>query len=129
MSGRHIYRNAYKTTPPVTCLHFTIPPPVLPTLPLHFHTSYSYLEGHPDGVYLGSRAGEGGRPGPDGEQRGLSSEQLKQGLADGALVLVTGHHEVKDNERGKAKEAQHGDQGKPVHLPGDASYTYGYNTE
>lgn len=48
-------------------------------------------------------------------------EQLKQWLADGALVLIAGNHEVEDNERGKAKEADDGNQGKPVHLPEDES--------
>lgn len=45
-------------------------------------------------------------------------EQLEERLAEGALVLVTGHHEVKDDEGREAQEAQHRDQGEPVHLPG-----------
>lgn len=90
---------------------------------LPLYSSFSYLEGHPDGIYLGSWPGEGGCPGPDGEQRGLSVVQLQQRLADGALVLITGHHEEEDNERGKAKEANHTAQGKPVHLPETESHT------
>lgn len=76
-----------------------------------------YLEGHPDGVDLCSGPGEGGCPGPDGEQGGLSLDQLHNRLGDGALVLVAGHHKVKHDGRGEAEEAHHGDEGEPVHLP------------
>lgn len=62
---------------------------------------------------------------PDGQQAGFSTEQLQQRLAEGALVLVAGHHKVKDDERRKAKEAQHRDQGEPVHLPGHHRKTKG----
>lgn len=81
--------------------------------------SVFYLEGHPDGIDLCCRPGEGGCPGPDGEQGGLPLDQLQDRLGDGALILVTGHHKVKDDERGEAKEAHHRDEGKPVHLPED----------
>lgn len=76
-----------------------------------------YLERHPDTIDLCSRPGEGGCPGPDGEQGGLSLNQLQNRLGDRALILVAGHHKVKDDERGEAEEAHHGDEGKPVHLP------------
>lgn len=39
-------------------------------------------------------------------------------------MLVTGHHEVKDEERREAKEAQHREQGEPVHLPGHQSWKH-----
>lgn len=42
-------------------------------------------------------------------------------MADGALILVTGHHKVEDDKRGKAEEGDHADQGKPVHLPENES--------
>ncbi len=90
----------------------------------HCDTCQSYLKGNPDGVYLGSCPGEGGRPRPDGEQRSITSVQLKHRLADGALVLVTGHHKVENNERGKAEEATHRDEGKPVDLPENESDTH-----
>lgn len=83
---------------------------------------FTYLEGHPGSVYLSSCPGKEGCPGPDGEQRGLSSVQLQQRLGDGALVLVTGHHKVEDNEGGKAQQANHTNQGEPVHLPEKGSY-------
>lgn len=83
---------------------------------LYMHPFF-YLEGHPDGIYLGCWPGERGSPGPDGEQRGLSLVQLNHRLGDGALVLVTCHDEVKDDEGGEAEKADHTDEGKPVHLP------------
>lgn len=87
---------------------------------------HTHLEAHPDGVDLGSGPGEGGRAGPNGEQADVAPEQLVQRLRDGALVLVTGHHEVEDDERGEAQEAQHADEGEPVHFPEDPPHTGGY---
>lgn len=87
-----------------------------------FFSPSSYLEAYPDGIYLCSCPGEGGWPGPDGKQHGLSSVQVKQRLCDRAFVLITGHHKVEDNEGGKAKQANDADQGKPVHLPEKESF-------
>lgn len=50
--------------------------------------------------------------------------QIQHRLGDGALILITGHHKVEDNERGKAKEADYTDEGKPVHLPVNRSYMH-----
>lgn len=80
-----------------------------------------YLKCHPDGVDLCSRPCEGRCQGPDGEQGGLSLDQLQNRLSDRALVLIAGHHKVKDDERGEAEETHYGDEGKPVHLPEDKS--------
>lgn len=76
-----------------------------------------YLEGNPRGVDFGSGPRERRGSAPHAQRGGVSTVYVQQSVADGALVLITGHDEEEDDEGGKAQQQNHSSQREPIHLP------------
>lgn len=56
-----------------------------------------YLEYHPNGIYFSCCPRNGGCLVPDREKGRFTTVKVNQAMADGALVLITGHDEEENN--------------------------------